>query len=198
MAGRLEVTQAETARLQSQLDHQQRLLTESQTALEEERSNQSQSLTSASKHSELIRKVETLSAVTDSNRMLREEKEKVEKENDKLKSTIAETESQKGPMEEKIKQTDEKINTLVVEKLALQSEVDKWKKRSDQLVEKSFKINPKELARLQESETQLTKTVATLETEKKQVASLQQEKSKLTVESQEKLKELNIFKRENT
>ena len=73
-----------------------------------------------------------------------------------------------------------------------------------------------ELARLQKSETQLTKTVATLETEKKQfeekmtlqtkefdsvkqqVASLQQEKSKLLVESQEKLKELNILKRENT
>ena len=216
LSGRVELMQAESARIHSQLDHQMQLLRESEAALERERSSQSLSMMSASKHSELIRKVETLSAVTDSNRMLREEKEKVEKENEKLKSTIAEAESQKGPMEEKIKQTDEKINTLVVEKLALQSEVDKWKKRSDQLVEKSFKINPKELARLQESETQLTKTVATLETEKKQfeekmtlqtkefdsvkqqVASLQQEKSKLTVESQEKLKELNIFKRENT
>merc|ERR1712141_877259 len=79
MAGRLEVTQAETARLQSQLDHQQRLVTESQTALELERSNQSQSSISASKHSDLIRKVETLSAVTDSNRMLREEKDRFEK-----------------------------------------------------------------------------------------------------------------------
>merc|ERR1712045_100330 len=188
LSGRVELMQAESARIHSQLDHQMQLLRESEAALERERSSQSLSMMSASKHSELIRKVETLSAVTDSNRMLREEKEKVEKENDKLKSTIAETESQKGPMEEKIKQTDEKINTLVVEKLALQSEVDKWKKRSDQLVEKSFKINPKELARLQESETQLTKTVATLEMEKKQV------EEKMTLQT----KEFDSVKRENT
>merc|ERR1712079_38289 len=168
LSGRVELMQAESARIHSQLDHQMQLLRESEAALERERSSQSLSMMSASKHSELIRKVETLSAVTDSNRMLREAKKKVEKENEKLKSTITEAESLKGPMEDKMKQTDEKINTLVVEKMALQSEVDKWKKRSDQLVEKSFKINPKELARLQESETQLTKTVATLETEKKQ------------------------------
>ena len=39
IGGRLEVSQAETARLQSQLDHQQSLVTESQTNLELERSN---------------------------------------------------------------------------------------------------------------------------------------------------------------
>ena len=66
---------------------------------------------SASKHSELIRKVEIL---TDSNRMLREEKEKVEKDNESLKVAIAEAEAFKGPMEEKLKQNEK-------EKLALQA-----------------------------------------------------------------------------
>ena len=215
MAGRLEVTQAETARLQSQLDHQQRLVTESQTALELERSNQSQSAMSASKHSDLIRKVETLSAVTDSNRMLREEKERFEKENEKLKEVVTSSESQIAPLEEKLKQAEEKLTTVVGEKIAAQADAVKWKTRSDQLVEKSFKINPKELARLQEVEINLTKSVTQLEAEKKQMevkvnghskeveaikrqlASTMQEKTKAATESQEKIKEVAVVKREN-
>ena len=139
LSSRVELMQAESARVRSQLDYQVKLLSESEAALEKERSSQSLSTMSASKHSELIRKVETLSAVTDSNRMLREEKEKIEKENENLKASITEAESLKGPMEDKMKQNEERVNTLVVEKLALQSEVERWKTRSDQLVEKSFK-----------------------------------------------------------
>ena len=212
---RVELMQAESARVQSQMDHQVKLLAESEAALEKERSSQSLSMVSASKHSELIRKVETLSAITDSNRMLREEKEKVEKDNESLKLSIDEAEALKGPMEDKLKQNEERVNTLVVEKLALQAEVERWKTRSDQLVEKSFKINPKELQRLQESETRLTKTVAGLEAEKKtldakinsvskemdlmktQASSFQAEKTKLNAESSEKNKELAQAKREN-
>merc|ERR1711868_59745 len=117
--------QAESARLQSQLEHASSQLTESEAALEKERSSQSSSIMSASKHSDLIRKVETLPAVTDSNRMLREEKEKFEKENESLKATIKESEALKIPLEEKLKQSEEKVSALVVEKLSLQSEVEK-------------------------------------------------------------------------
>jgi hypothetical protein len=42
------------------------------------RQNQSQTIMSAGKHADLIRKVESLSALTDSNRLLREEKQKIE------------------------------------------------------------------------------------------------------------------------
>ena len=90
LSSRVELMQAESARVRSQLDYQVKLLSESEAALEKERSSQSLSMMSASKHSELIRKVETLSAVTDSNRMLREEKEKIEKENERLRASITE------------------------------------------------------------------------------------------------------------
>ena len=95
LSSRVELMQAESARVRSQLDYQVKLLSESEAALKKERSSQSLSMISASKHSELIRKVETLSAVTDSNRMLREEKEKIEKENESLKASIIEAESPK-------------------------------------------------------------------------------------------------------
>ena len=48
-----------------------------------------------------------------------------------------------------IQELEDKCGNLVVEKNSLQSETDEWKKRSDQLVEKSFKMNPDELKRLQ-------------------------------------------------
>ena len=115
MVGRLEVSQAETARLQSQLDHQQRLVTESQSEQ---------------------------AALTDSNKMLREEKDRIEKEN------------------------EDKFNTLLSEKMDAEADAEKWKKRSEELVEKSHKINLKELARLQEVEINLTKSVSQLEAEK--------------------------------
>jgi len=216
LSTRVELMQTESSRIHSQLEHQAQVLAETEANLENERSNQSFAMMSASKHSDLIRKVETLSAVTDSNRMLREEKEKIDQENDALKKIIADNEALKAPMEERLKQSEEKISTLTVDKLALQAEVEKWKKRSDQLVEKSFKINPKELARLQESETQLSKTVSNLEGEKKQfeekvtslskeldsvktqITTLQEEKKKVAIETQEKLKELFTLKRDNT
>merc|ERR1719233_500735 len=208
LSGRLEVLQAETARTQSQLEHQMKVAANNQATLDRERQAQSQSVMSATKHSELIRKVETLSAVTDSNRMLREEKEKLEKEVFKYKEAATKAESVVAPFEEK-------VSTLQVEKHAQQSEAEKWKKRSDQLVEKSFKINPEELAKLQEMKTQLTKSLNTVTVEKKQLEEkvggqtkdleamrqqlnvAQQDAKKHLAELQEKGKEYQIAKRES-
>merc|ERR1712142_921445 len=215
LSGRLEVLQAESARTQSQLDYQVKVASEYQATLERERLNQSQSLLSASKHGELIRKVETLLAVTDSNRMLREEKDKLEKEVSKVKEALEKAESVINPLGEKLKTAEEKVATLQVEKLAVNAEAEKWKKRSDQLVEKSFKINPEELAKLQETKIQLTKSLNATNTEKKlledklngitkdldaskqQLLTCQQESKKNHSELQEKIKEFTILKRDS-
>merc|ERR1712130_479626 len=79
LTSRLEVVGAESARTASQLQHQQRLTEDAEAALARHLEKESGAVLSATKHGELIRKVETLSAVTDSNRMLREAKEKLEK-----------------------------------------------------------------------------------------------------------------------
>eukprot|EP00092_Neocalanus_flemingeri_P000848 GFUD01000905.1.p1 GENE.GFUD01000905.1~~GFUD01000905.1.p1 ORF type:complete len:1977 (-),score=934.20 GFUD01000905.1:29-5959(-) len=215
LSGRLDVLQAETARVQSQLDHQLKITADSQATLDRERQVQSQSVMSATKHGELIRKVETLSAVTDSNRMLREEKEKLEKELEKQKEAAGKAEAVLAPLEDKLKVTEERVSTLVVEKIAIQTEAEKWKKRSDQLVEKSFKINPEELAKLQETKVQLTRTLNTMGAEKRQLeeklngqtrdlevarqqlTTAQQEAKKHLADLQEKGKEQISIRREN-
>lgn len=215
LSGRLEVLQAETARTQSQLDHQLKVSADNQATLDRERQVQSQSVMSATKHGELIRKVETLSAVTDSNRMLREEKDKLERDVARYKEAATKAETIVAPLEEKLKLSEEKATTLLVEKHAQQSEAEKWKKRSDQLVEKSFKINPEELAKLQETKTQLTRSLNSvsaekrqldekltgqtkeLETAKQQLTVAQQQAKKHQFELQEKTKEHTIAKRDS-
>jgi len=215
LSGRLEVLQAETARTQSQLDHQMKISADNQATLDRERQVQSQSVMSATKHGELIRKVETLSAVTDSNRMLREEKEKLEMEVAKHKEVAGKAESVVAPLEEKLKVAEERATTLLVEKVAVQAEAEKWKKRSDQLVEKSFKINPEELAKLQETKVQLTRSLNSVSAEKRQLEEklsgqtkdleaarqqmtvAQQEAKKHSTELQEKVKEHQVAKRES-
>ena len=169
LTSRLEVVGAEAARTASQLQHQQRLTEDAEAALGRHLEKESGAVLSATKHGELIRKVETLSAVTDSNRMLREAKEKLEKMVEEANAKAASAQASLAPMEAKVKDCEERVANLVVEKAVLQKESDEWKKRSDQLVEKSFKINPEELKKLQEDKTKLTTMVRSLTAAKKQL-----------------------------
>jgi nucleoprotein TPR len=162
---------------------------------------------SAGKHADLIRKVESLSALTDSNRLLREEKLKLESI---VNSCTQETEQARATvtnLELKVKELEEKVTNLNVEKTGLLTETENWKKRSDQLIEKSFKLNPDELRRLQEQNQKLTSMATTFKKEKmalvdkvngmtkelteaKQAATAaEQEAKKGQAELQEKLKE---------
>ena len=167
LATRLEVAAAEGARAVSQLEHQQRLTGDAEAALARHQERESGAVLSATKHGELIRKVETLSAVTDSNRMLREAKEKLEKTVEGHATTAATAQAALAPMEAKLTDLDDRVSNLLVEKAVLQKESDEWKKRADQLVEKSFKINPEELKKLQEDKLKLTKMVQSLTAAKK-------------------------------
>merc|ERR1719284_727879 len=169
LTSRLEVVAAEAARTASQLQHQQHLTEDAEAALARHVEKESGAVLSATKHGELIRKVETLSAVTDSNRMLREAKEKLEKMVEESNAKASSAQAALAPMETKVKDYEERVANLVVEKAVLQKEADEWKKRSDQLVEKSFKINPEELKKLQEEEVKLTRALQSLTAAKKQL-----------------------------
>jgi len=166
IASRFEVLQAESARTESQLEHHQKVATDSQNALDQERQSNSQASLSGSKHAELIRKVETLSAITDSNRLLREELQRLEGTVGDSHKKANDAEEAVKPLEIKLREVEERASNLAVEKAALQTESDKWKQRANQLIEKSHKVNPDELKKLQESRTQLGKMVTTLKKEK--------------------------------
>ena len=69
-----------------------------------------------------------MSAFTDSTRILREEKEKLKKEVEKQIKLSAKAEAVVAPMEEKLKVLEEQVSTLMVYKIAAESELENWKK----------------------------------------------------------------------
>jgi nucleoprotein TPR len=162
---------------------------------------------SAGKHADLIRKVESLSALTDSNRLLREEKQKLESIVNNSTQEAEQARASVINLERKIKELEEKVTNLSVEKTALLTESENWKKRADQLIEKSFKLNPDELRRLQEQNQKLTSMATAFKKEKialvekvngmtkelneakQAAAAAEQEAKKGQTELQEKLKE---------
>ena len=162
---------------------------------------------SAGKHADLIRKVESLSALTDSNRLLREEKVKLESIVNSCTEEAEQARAAVTSLEAKIKELEDKVGNLSVDKAALVHEAENWKKRSDQLIEKSFKLNPDELRRLQEQNLKLTSLATSLKKEKMAVvekvnnlskelseakalaSSAEQEAKKGQAELQEKLRE---------
>ncbi len=145
--------------------------------------------------------------MTDSNRLLREEKQKIEALVNGYKAEAEQARTSVGTLELKIKELEDVIENLSVEKTALATESENWKKRSDQLIEKSFKLNPDELRRLQEQNQKLTNLANAFKKEKivlnekianlgkelsevKQAAAAgEQEAKKVQAELQEKLKE---------
>merc|ERR1719474_2356493 len=195
LTSRLEVVAAEAARTASQLQHQQHLTEDAEAALARHVEKESGAVLSATKHGELIRKLEKM----------------VEESNAKASSAQAAL----APMETKVKDYEERVANLVVEKAVLQKEADEWKKRSDQLVEKSFKINPEELKKLQEEKIKLTRMVQSLtaakkqldtkviaittelETSKKTASQAQEEAKKQQSELQTKAKEHQILQQQS-
>lgn len=153
---KIEVAQAECARVKSQSEHFQKQLNESQAVLAREREQSSTSAMSSSKYADLLQKVQTNSALSDSNKILREENEAL---NGQLKSAQADVEIWKqevNPIKDRIKVLEEKENTLNTELIAAKREVEKWKQRSNQLIEKQQMMNPETVKAMQNDISSLT------------------------------------------
>jgi len=216
VTGRLEVAQSELVRTARQLEHASKLSQDAESALQIERQERAENLMTAGKHAELIRKVESLAALTDSNRLLRDEKDRLAAIVDTAQTDAVAAKEKIQPLEAKIKELEDKYSCVLVEKSSLQTECDGWRKRSDQLVEKSFKLNPEELKRLQDAETKLNKTVSNLNAEKSKLAgslsttgkelssvkhtlsTAQQEAKKFKEEYEKKVKELKSLSSRET
>lgn len=111
---------------------------------------------SAAKHEEILRKVETLNAITDSNRMLREEREMLTTRNTELNARISKMEDDLFPLQENIRQLSAKSDELAAENQSLRKTSEQWHKRATSLVERSNK-NPEDFKRLQNERENLAK-----------------------------------------
>ncbi|XP_066988708.1 nucleoprotein TPR-like [Macrobrachium rosenbergii] len=164
-AGKFEVAEAETQRLVAQKKLMETQIQDLQKNLAEEREKSKASLESASNYGELMRKVLTVDALADSNRLLREEKESLESLFEEYKAKCEVLEKQIEPMNERHKSSLNKIEALMLEKKSTESEKDMYKKRTQELVEKLNHAKPEDFMKLQQNFAEQQKSLQAKENE---------------------------------
>lgn len=131
------------------------------------------------KYTDVLRKLETLTAMQDSNRMLRDERDsllnrikEVTERNDKVENEVF-------PLQEQNRELTIKADELTGENTKLRNEVLQWRQRANALVERSNK-NPEEFKRMQNEREYLAKML-TAEKEK-----IEKYEAEITLIKQEK------------
>lgn len=169
---KFDILQAETIRLKSQLEITEKQLDDAKLALATERERSEVSMVTINKQSDILRKVETLNALTDSNRILREERDALSARVEELTSATKAMEEQLIPLQEKITDYTSRTESLLSENTALKADCARWRTRVNALVERANKISPEDWKRLQTERETLAKM---LTNEKENVKKLSEE-----------------------
>lgn len=152
-----DILEAEHARLKAQENSINQQLAEAKAALESERQKSETSLVTSAKHAEVLRKVETLHAVIDSNRSLRTERDVLSAQVTELTNRCKVLEEELAPVQEKQRELNVKVDTLQSENSALRQESTRWRQRANMLIEKSNRTSPEDWKKLQNERENLAK-----------------------------------------
>nr|CAH7750847.1 unnamed protein product [Callosobruchus chinensis] len=178
-----EIIEAEHIRLKSQFDVINKQYEEAKAAVEVERQKQEVSVVSTAKHAEVLRKLETLNAITDSNRSLRAERDELLAQIADYKEREEKWETEVAPLQEKNRDLSTKADQMQSENISLRAECTRWRQRANMLIEKTNRTSPEDWKKLQtERETlakQLTIERATTTKLNDDINNLKQDKSKL-------------------
>lgn len=154
---KFEVLQAENTRLKSQQELIEKQLQENQRLLQAERENNEVSVVTAAKHAEVLRKVETLNAITDSNKILRDERDKLKVQVNELAARASTLEEQLVPLQEKNRELSAKAEAALTENVALRQDSTRWRQRATLLIEKANKVSHEDWRRVQTERDNLAK-----------------------------------------
>ncbi|XP_040895919.1 translocated promoter region b, nuclear basket protein isoform X2 [Toxotes jaculatrix] len=153
---RFEVAQGESLRYRLRVEHLERELKEVQDSLSAARERMQVTAKTLAQHDELMKKTETMSILMETNKMLREEKEKMEQELQQTQAKVQKLESDIMPLQQANSELSEKSGMLQAEKKILEEEIKRWKARTQHLVSQQKDSDPEEYKRLHsEKETHL-------------------------------------------
>ncbi|XP_015171242.1 PREDICTED: nucleoprotein TPR-like [Polistes dominula] len=180
---KFDILRTENLRLKSQAEMAEKRLKKTETMLNSEREKSEIDVVTTSKHAELLRKIETLNAITDSNRILREERDNLSAKVNELTSQVTVLSEELVPLRDTSRDLAAKNEALTQENTGLKGEATRWRQRANALVERSNKASPEDWRRLQTERESLSKLLTSeRETHAKRTEELNQlklEKSKL-------------------
>ncbi|XP_057208864.1 translocated promoter region b, nuclear basket protein isoform X1 [Triplophysa rosa] len=145
---RFEVAQGESLRHRLRVEHLERELKDLQENLNAEREKMQVTAKTLAQHDELMKKTETMNVLMGTNKMLREEKEKLLQELEETHAKMRKLESDVTPMQESITELSEKSGVLQAEKKLLEEDIKRWKARTQHLVSQQKDTDPEEYKRL--------------------------------------------------
>lgn len=152
-----DVLRAENLRLKSQTEVVEKRLKETETLLNSEREKSEIDVMTTSKHAELLRKVETLNAITDSNRILREERDNLSAKVNELTAKVNALSEEVVPLRDISRDLTAKTEALTEENTSLKGEATRWRQRANTLLERANKASPEDWRRLQTERENLSK-----------------------------------------
>ncbi|XP_054976552.1 nucleoprotein TPR isoform X2 [Sorex araneus] len=131
---RFEVAQVESLRYRQRVELLERELLELQESLSAEREKVQVTAKTMAQHEELMKKTETMAVVMETNKMLREEKERLEQELQQTQAKVRKLELDILPLQEANAELSEKSGMLQAEKKLLEEDVKRWKARNQHLL----------------------------------------------------------------
>uniref|UniRef100_A0A4W6CZ57 Nucleoprotein TPR n=1 Tax=Lates calcarifer TaxID=8187 RepID=A0A4W6CZ57_LATCA len=202
---RFEVAQGESLRYRLRVEHLERELKEVQDSLSAARERMQVTAKTLAQHDELMKKTETMSILMETNKMLREERDKMEQELQQTQAKVQKLESDIMPLQQANSELSEKSGMLQAEKKILEEEIKRWKARTQHLVSQQKDSDPEEYKRLHSEKEahlkriqQLTEESARLKTEltSNQTTSLQSQIQNLRDSMNKITEERNTLKTE--
>uniref|UniRef100_A0A7N8Y5C6 Nucleoprotein TPR n=1 Tax=Mastacembelus armatus TaxID=205130 RepID=A0A7N8Y5C6_9TELE len=145
---RFEVAQGESLRYRLRVEHLERELKEVQDSLSAARERMQVTAKTLAQHDELMKKTETMSILMETNKMLREEKDKMEQDLQQAQDKVQKLESDILPLQQANSELSEKSGMLQAEKKILEEEIKRWKARTQHLVSQQKDSDPEEYKRL--------------------------------------------------
>ncbi|XP_041646505.1 translocated promoter region b, nuclear basket protein [Cheilinus undulatus] len=145
---RFEVAQGESLRNRLRVEHLERELKDAQESLSAAKERMQVTAKTLAQHDELMKKTETMSILVETNKMLREEKEKMEQELQQAQAKVQKMESDIMPLQQANSELSEKSGVLQAEKKILEEDIKRWKARTQHLVTQQKDSDPEEYKRL--------------------------------------------------
>lgn len=154
---KLELVTNESVRIKTENNMLQKNIEKLSENIKNTPSEAQMMIATTSKHEELLRKLETINAITDSNRILREDRDSLAVRVKDLTETVTKLQSELLPLKEKDQELSMKLEAVVTENASLRIEATRWRQRANLLVERSNKSSPEDIKRLQQDKENLCK-----------------------------------------
>uniref|UniRef100_A0A9J8D7I1 Nucleoprotein TPR n=1 Tax=Cyprinus carpio carpio TaxID=630221 RepID=A0A9J8D7I1_CYPCA len=205
---RREVAEVETLRYKQRMEYLEGELKELQDSLNVEREKLQVATKTLAQQEDVMKRMESMSALTETNKMLKNEKNRLEHELQQTQAKLRKLEADIKPLQDSNAELSEKSGMLQAEKRLLEEDVKRLKTRTQQLLNQQKDSDQEESKRLHSEreahlkriqqlieetgklKNELARSQASITTAQSQVQNLQESLGKVTTERDNLKKEL--------